>query len=553
MTRRGPLGAATGLVIGLLVLAPVLGRGVVLSYDMVFVPDPPITGSVLGTDGSVPRAVPTELLADLLAHILPVVLVQDGLLLAAFVLAGAGAARLAPTLPGAAAAAIAYVWTPYVAERLVIGHWTFLLGYALLPWVVSAALGARRGDSIRPLLLWLAAAAAAGSTSALIATGTAVLVIGLRPGGIGRLAGVVGFAVAVNLPWLVPALVRPGGLPADPAGVAAFAARSDTPLGLAGSLLTLGGIWNPATVPDGRDSPLALVALVAVLAALGLGVRRVWDESAGLVVAGLVGLVLAAAGAVPGLDAVLRLVVVHVPGGGLLRDGQKLLAPTALVVAVAAGYAVARLAAIRTTVPYAVLLGVLPVLALPTLVWGVGGRLAAAEYPADWLQLRAAVSVAPAGEVAALPWGTYRRLDWDGNRVVLDPLPRLLDRRVLTDDDLPLSAVTVRGEDARSAAISAGIAAGQRLPDLLRANGIRYAVVHRTQPDSAATERALAGLPVLYRSPDLLLVELPGEVEPTPENEPWRAILGLGVAGLATGAVIVSRASRLLGSPAAND
>jgi hypothetical protein len=179
--------------------------------------------------------------------------------------------------------------------------------------------------------------------------------------------------------------------------------------------------------------------------------------------------------------------------------------------------------------------------------------LAAAEYPADWLQLRAAVSVAPTGEVAALPWGTYRRLDWDGNRVVLDPLPRLLDRRVLTDDDLPLSAVTVRGEDARSAAISAGIAAGQRLPDLLRANGIRYAVVHRTQPDSAATERALAGLPVLYRSPDLLLVELPGEVEPTPENEPWRAILGLGVAGLATGAVIVSRASRLLGSPAAND
>src|SRR6185503_17657289 len=98
---RGPLGAAVGLVVGLLVLAPVLGRGVVLSYDMVFVPDPPITGSVLGTDGSVPRAVPTELLADLLARVLPVAVVQQGLLLAVFVLAGAGAARLAPGLPGA--------------------------------------------------------------------------------------------------------------------------------------------------------------------------------------------------------------------------------------------------------------------------------------------------------------------------------------------------------------------------------------------------------------------------------------------------------------------
>ena len=120
-------------------LAPVLGRGVVLSYDMVFVPDPPITGSVLGTDGSVPRAVPTELLADLLARVLPVAVVQQGLLLAVFVLAGAGAARLVPGLPGAAAAALGYAWTPYVAERLLIGHWPFLLGYAVLPWVVGAA------------------------------------------------------------------------------------------------------------------------------------------------------------------------------------------------------------------------------------------------------------------------------------------------------------------------------------------------------------------------------------------------------------------------------
>ena len=542
---RGPLGAAVGLVAGLLVLAPVLGRGVVLSYDMVFVPDPPITGSVLGTDGSVPRAVPTELLADLLARVLPVAAVQQGLLLAAFVLAGAGAARLVPGLP-AAAAALAYAWTPYVAERLLIGHWPFLLGYAVLPWVVGAALAARRGGSLRPLLLWLAAAAAAGSTSALIATATALCVIGLRPAS--RFAGVLGFAAAVNLPWIVPALARPGGVPADPAGVAAFAARSDTPLGLAGSLLTLGGVWNPATVPYGRDSALATVALVAVLAALVLGLRPVLADSPGLVAAGAGSLLLAAAGAVPGLDAVLRAVVVHVPGGGLLRDGQKLLAPAALVVALAAGHAVGRLARAPRTAPWAVLLAVLPVLALPGLAWGVGGRLAAAHYPADWLELRAAVAQAPPGEVAALPWGTYRRLDWAGDRVVLDPLPRLLDRRTLADDALPLSGVTVRGEDPRTARVSAGLAAGERLPDLLRSAGVRYAAVHRGQPGSAATERALAGLPVLFSSRDLLLVELPGPTGPTPGDRPWVAVLGLGGAVLCLGAVIVRRRPGLLRS-----
>jgi hypothetical protein len=335
--------------------------------------------------------------------------------------------------------------------------------------------------------------------------------------------------------------------------VAAFAARSDTPLGLAGSLLTLGGIWNPAAQPAARDSPLAVVALAAVLAALALGLRAVLAQSAGLVGAAVAGLVLAAAGAVPGLDAVLRAVVVHVPGGGLLRDGQKLLAPAALVVALAAGHAVARLAAHPRTAPYGVLLGVLPVLALPTLAWGVGGRLGPADYPPDWGGLRAAVHAAPAGDVAALPWGAYRRLDWAGNRVVLDPLPRLLDRPVLTDDALPLSSVTVRGEGARAAAVTAGLAAGQRLPDVLRAAGVRYAAVHRTQPGSAATERALAGLPVLFRSPDLLLVELPGDVAPTPADRPWVAVLGLGTAVLATLAVIVRRTPRLLGSPAPDD
>jgi len=359
---------------------------------------------------------------------------------------------------------------------------------------------------------------------------------------------VLGFAAAVNLPWIVPALARPGGVPADPAGVAAFAARSDTPLGLAGSLLTLGGIWNPATVPYGRDSALATVALVAVLAALVLGLRPVLADSPGLVAAGAGSLLLAAAGAVPGLDAVLRAVVVHVPGGGLLRDGQKLLAPAALVVALAAGHAVGRLARAPRTAPWAVLLAVLPVLALPGLAWGVGGRLAAAHYPADWLELRAAVAQAPPGEVAALPWGTYRRLDWAGDRVVLDPLPRLLDRRTLADDALPLSRVTVRGEDPRAARVSAGLAAGERLPDLLRSAGVRYAAVHRGQPGSAATERALAGLPVLFSSRDLLLVELPGPTGPTPGDRPWVAVLGLGGAVLCLGAVIVRRRPGLLRS-----
>ncbi|HYT10094.1 MAG TPA: hypothetical protein VEL73_05470, partial [Mycobacteriales bacterium] len=364
----GVVGLVVGLLAGLVVLAPVLGRGVVLSYDMVFVPDPPITATVLATDGSVPRAVPTEMVADLLARAVAAAAVQQALLLAVFVVAGWGAARLLQTRCGSAAAAVAYAWNPYVAERLVIGHWSFLLGYAVLPWVAGAALAYRRGDGpLPPLLLWLGGAALAGSTSALIATGTALAVLGVpdvplrrRPGrseagdpsgrveprrsgpaGPAALGLVVGFAAVVNASWLVPALARPGGVPSDPAGVPAFAARADTPLGLVGSIATLGGIWNPAAWPAGRNSALAVVAVAGVAAVVALGTSRLLAASgAGLVAAAAGGLLLAAAGAVPVLDGVLTAVVVHVPGGGLLRDGQKFLAPTALAVALAAGHAV---------------------------------------------------------------------------------------------------------------------------------------------------------------------------------------------------------------------
>jgi hypothetical protein len=558
---HGGTGAAVGLAAGLAVLAPVLGRGFVLSYDMVFVPDPPITAAVLGADGSVPRAVPTELVADLLAAVLPAQLVQQAVLLAVFVLGGWGVARLVPGRAAGAAAALAYVWTPYVAERLIIGHWTFLLGYALLPWVTGAALAARRGGRLAPLLLWLAAAALAGATSALLATGTALAVLAL-PGprrdpadpagpaagsrGPVRVAAVLAFAAVVNAAWLVPALTRPGGVPADPAGVPAFAARADTPLGLAGSLVTLGGIWNPAAWPVGRDSVLAVVALAAVAAALALGLRPLLARTGpGPAVAAAAALVLAAAAAVPVLDDLLGAIVTGVPGGGLLRDGQKLLAPAALLVALAAGHAVATLAARRRTVPYAVLLGVLPVLALPALAWGVGGRLGPADYPPSWGALRAAVAGAPAGDVASLPWTLYRRLDFAGDRVVLDPLPRLLDRRVLVNDDLPLTTATVRGEDARAAAVGAGLAAGRPLPEVLRAAGVRFAVVHRGQPGAAPVEAALAGLPVRLRTADLLLVELPGDVAAPPATRPAIAALGLGLtaAALVGAAVAVTRAA----------
>ena len=34
-------------------------------------------------------------------------------------------------------AATVAIWNPYVAERLLQGHWSLLVGYGCLPWVAA--------------------------------------------------------------------------------------------------------------------------------------------------------------------------------------------------------------------------------------------------------------------------------------------------------------------------------------------------------------------------------------------------------------------------------
>lgn len=556
------VGPAIGLAAGIVVLGPALLPGYTLSYDMVFGPDQPITVATLGLDGSVPRAVPNDLLVALLSVLLPGDVVQKGLLLAVFVLGAWGAARLARSALGAAVSALLYVWNPYVLERLVIGHWGFLLGLAILPWAVAAAADARSGKACGGprLAAWVLAGALAGSTSGLLVAGTA-LVVACWPGpeaavGRGRRGLlVVAVALAANAPWWLPSMLRPQGISADPAGVEAFAAGADTPLGVWGSVATLGGMWNPATWPAERAHALLAVAvLVAVAACVVLGLpallRLRAGAGAGLATAGLVSFVVAVAGTVPGLRSLLSWAVVHVPGAGLLRDGQKWVAPAVLVVALCAGLTVERLWHPAATRAVGVALTLVPVVALPTLAWGVHGRLTSVPYPDEWRQVAQVVAREADGDVASFPWTYYRRFDWNGRRIVLDPMPRLLPRVVVVNDDLPLMDVTIRGEDPRADRISAALTSNADLRTALAAEGIDVVVVHLPSTGAAEIRSRLAGSPVLHEGAELLVLDV-GPVTSRPRRAPAAAALGwvaLVVAGIgvATSRIRCRRAGRLL-------
>lgn len=554
--RVGQIGAAVGLGSAVAILNVALLPGYTWLYDMVVVPATPFSDRTLGIDGSVPRAVPNDAVVAVLEKILPGDLVQSLLLLAVFVVAGAGCARLTRSRAGAVAAALAACWNPYVVERLVIGHWTFLLGYCCLPWIHATASRAVRGGvrEWAPLIGWLTLASLAGSTAAVIAAITAAASIALTTGSSGnarlRVGGLsLGALAVLNASWIVPSLARPGDLAVDPAGVAAFAARADTPLGVLPSLLTLGGIWHTPSWPGSRSSAVVVVvALIVLVAVLVICVRRgLTRELLPLGAAGLIGLLVAGAAALPGGSAAVEFLVTTIPGGGIIRDSQKFIALFAVFVAVAAGRAVDLLAP-RPDQPsgpgrtqrwiVVAALSLAPMITLPDAPMTAGPTLGSVAIPGEVEDARAFLDEAEPGGVAVFPWTQYRRFEWNDDRVSLDPWNRLLDRYVVVNDDLPLAAQKVQGEDPVAAEI-AGVLddPSQDLAGVLSRSGVRWAIVLDDQPGAPEVGERLDAKSVATQTfGDVRVFDLG---RPTSSVPARGTVLAIGLSGLSALVAIV--------------
>ncbi len=543
--------ALAGLGLAALALGPTLGRGFVLAYDMVFVPSPAISAATFGVTGGPPRAVPSDAVVAVMAMAIPADVVQKITLILIFVLACSGAAALLagqymragrgrPPAAACMAAGVFYAWNPFVAERLLIGQWALLLGYAGLPWVLRVACTGGRQIRLGRMCAALIPAAVGGfaaiGVSALAAVPAALA--GGRRARARRLATVLAALVMLSLPWLVPALLA--GVHTDPIGANAFAARADTPFGRMGSLLMLGGIWNADTVPAGYGGIAAAVWLLVVLVAVAGYVLTARSQRLcpGLGIAAIAGLVVAAVGVTGPSRAALRGLIAIWPGFAVLRDGQQYLAPLALAEAIGLGAVVAwvtgelktginaepapgrggeisRAAAVRAASALGVMAVLAPVVLLPGLAWGAAGRLQPVQYPADWLRARQIIDGSPRpGGVVLLPWAAYRRFPWNGRRAALDPWPRLLHRTVIWNDALQVGNLTVAAEDPVARRLNPVISAAGPLTAALRAAGVRYVIVDagallgRRGPGLAAEAR-VPGASVVLASGDLILYQLP--------------------------------------------
>ncbi|MFG1623421.1 hypothetical protein [Kribbella sp. NPDC049227] len=539
------------VLLTLLITAPLLAPGYVVGYDMVFVPDLTVRLDLFGVTTAMPRAVPSDVLVAVLDELTGGQLLNKLVLVAVPLLSGLGLTalwrelRLGGALPRAAAATL-YMWNPFVAERLRLGAWALLLGYAALPWLVRSALRLRRGEGWPGFVLAAAGCAltASGGITGLLVGG---LILLWRP----RVKSLwpLGAAVLLNAPWLIAGLAHTGNATTDPDSVTSFAARNEGYGGVLPTLLTLGGIWNADVVPGNRGDLLPVIFAFVLLVASVIGVVLWWRQdlvAKALVVAAVIALLLGLAGVVA--SGAFAQVVAHVPGAGLFRDGQRYLGPLALLESVGFGVALAvALEHVRLYRIVGITAMLLPIAALPAL--SGGGGLKVSHYPADWEQAQQAV----AGRFVPWPFESYRAPSWNGRRPLLDPMPRYFVQPSVVPDELIVGGHRLAGEDPSAREVATAIRSAVRdktdpTPALLR-QGVGWLVVDR-EAGGPTPPSLMPGLTEVFSGPTVTVYRLPGTPAPRP-HALWRTIVVLAAwaaAGMTLIAALVSVVRRCYSS-----
>lgn len=516
--------------------------------DAVSTPRSYLTDAALGLTEAAPRALPQDFFVALASAVVDGGVVVKVLLVMGLWLAGWGAARLASTvmdagLPGQFLAATLAIWNPYVAERLLQGHWSLLVGYGCLPWVATCVLRLRSASN--PAAMWglLFWTALAGLTpTGLMLAATVALVCVAAPGeGWRRLrvaALIWGTSVLAAAPWLVAAAVGDSvSSPTSAAGVHAFAARAEPGLATLGSLAGLGGIWNFDAVPTTRTTAFALIATVTLvgIVAIGLPVLVRTRAAVPLLILAAAAVVIPAAMATgPGLafvDATIR----AVPGLGVLRDGQKWVALAMPGYVLAAAAAPVTLSRLRVPMAASAAVGCAALIAvLPDLAWGVGNHMRAVQYPSGWAAAAARINADPL-PVVALPPDSMRLFYWAGAAPVLDPLPRWLRADVLTTGDLVIGGQVVPGEGRRAREVQDLLRSGADRRTLADA-GVGWLVV---ETNGVPAE---LDLPAAYRDGDIAVYRIGGDRPASPDRGVliaahlvWLGVLAAGAIGMAVG------------------
>lgn len=527
------------VVVTMAVIGPMAGRGWVVLLDWVNGPRVGLADRIMSG-----RALPAgPVFYSVAAALQAAVGATAGWLLPALclVVGGWGASLLGPrSLPARLVATTAYIWNPFVHERLYGGQVAVLMGAALLPYVVVTARRLlvedgplRWRDLWRCAAVWAVASAVSihflvlGGMLVLSLAAARVLIVSaqmispemispemissqeVRARTMSGLLAVTMLTLTVTACWLIP-IAGDAPQAGDARTIDAFATRAAGTVDLLLSTAGQSGFWRDSPGAPGPSSAwwwtpvMLLLAAVAVVGAWSLrrSSQRTWVLSAGL--AAGAGWLLGQGVAGP-LGPVVR-ALIDLPGMGIMREPGKFLVLVTLGwcagLAAAADVCFRHLrAASRRSVAVAasVLIVASPVALTPGLAWGVGGRLRAARYPSAWTAMRTQVDARPGGELLVLPWVGYVDPGFTGGRVVRHPAPAFFGDRAVVSDDVGIGGLDA---SARTSAIDGALrspAPARRLAEL----GIDWVLAAEADASVTAPD---TGLTPVVRASGLVLL-----------------------------------------------
>ena len=475
--------------LSLLILAPLLLPGFILTLDMVFVPDLKFPSTVLNT-------YPLDLLLWLLGLILPGDVLQKFVLIAILILSGVGmhllVRQLRPaSLPGRFwsiacwSAGIFYMINPFVYSRFMAGQWLFLLGYALLPFFIRSLIvlieqpTIRRGVTaglLAALITCLSIHHIGIITVAVLAC-AAIPVFRWRPAIIRRLAGSaasgLGVFIVLSSFWLIPAVTQHSDLnnvaSFDQTHHEAFATDGGNLPGKIANVVRLQGFWaesqNMFALPQ-AVMPGWGILFLGLWIVIITGAVYAWRTSKvafGLATSFiLTGVILSAT---PLLQAVSKLL----PLLSGYREPHKFAELIAFGFALLLAFGAMRiLIKVRGQAYWSAIFVCLPLLITPTMIWGFAGQLSPRQYPKEWHEI--ASQLTPG--TLFLPWHQYASFSFS-ERIIATPAEKFFSMPVIASNDPEFGNISPTIPDQKR----------QKISRLLR-----------DRPDTAATQLHQLGI-----------------------------------------------------------
>jgi hypothetical protein len=290
---------------------------------------------------------------------------------------------------------------------------------------------------------------------------------------------------------LVGSIPRPGAPTVSTGDVAAYRTRSDTRLGLYGTVAAEYGFWRREPPLPRDDVPGWIFVFGALLLVVVLGA---WKElrAAGpraavaraILLSGVVGYFLAL-GDRGFTGSVYLFLFRHLPGFEVLREPQKFIALPVLAYAYFFGWGASALVQSATSragrAAMAAVALVIPVAYNPSLFWGLWNRIQVSHFPQSWSTAEQQMG-SGRGQLLMLPWHLYMAYPFTDARTVVNPAGNYFERPVITGDDPELRTVTPTSLD-RSRFIRFVLANGYQVHtfgQLVAPLGVEYVALAKT-------------------------------------------------------------------------